>query len=389
MNKESFKKVLLLEGYLIQTQSIAKSLSLLGYYVVIFSEEEMSYGYHTKYAKERYLTESCEKEPIKYYERILDYIKKNDVSAIIPMSDESAKILAEHQKDISLFSAVSAPDIESFQKGYDKNKLMKVCSELGIDHPFTVDLDGDYDIKGLRFPAIIKPNITSGGRGMCIVHSPEELKNKARAVIKVFGPAHVQEFIPSGGRQIKVQVLISNKGEIVCSSVMCKTRWYPVNGGSSCCNITIEEPELVERCHKLLRAISWKGFADFDVIEDPRDKSLNIMEINPRVPACIKSAIVSGINWGEVIVNNIIEAPQKQYKYSPGKALRVLGFDILWFIKSPNRFRAKPSWFNFFGKNVFYQDLDWTDFGSFFWGTLGNIIKLMSSETRKSKAGLN
>ena len=382
-------RVLLLEGYLIQTQSIAKSLYCKGYHVVIFSEEKMSYGYHTKYAKERYLTEKCEKEPEKYYARVLDYIKNNSVAAIIPMSDESAKILAEHQDAISLYSSVSAPEISSFKKGYDKNELMKVCKSLGVDHPYTVDLTGDYNIDGLRFPAIIKPNITSGGRGMCIVHSPDELKEKAAKIIAEYGSSHVQEFIPAGGRQIKVQLLLNEKGDKVCSSVMCKTRWYPVNGGSSCCNITIEEPELVEQCYRLLHAISWRGFADFDVIEDPRDKSLKIMEINPRVPACIKSAIISGIDWGEIIVNDICHLPQKEYSYTPGKSLRFLGFDILWFFKSPNRFSTTPSWFKFFGKNVSYEDLDWSDIGSFFWGTLGNIKKLLKSDTRKSKAGLN
>ena len=389
MNNNSIIKVLLLEGYLIQTQSIAKSLYRSGYYVIIFCEEKWSYGYHTKYAKERHLTESCETEPDKYYERVLDYIKHNVVGAIIPMSDESAKLLAEHQDEISLYSSVSAPRFSSFREGYDKNELMKLCARIGANHPFTVDLVGNFDIKGLNFPAIIKPNITSGGRGMCIVHTPDELRKMASMIIAKYGPAHAQEFIPSGGRQIKVQILINRNGEMVCSSVMCKKRWYPVNGGSSCCNITIEEPKLVEQCYELLRSISWRGFADFDVIEDPRDNSLKIMEINPRVPACIKSAIISGIDWGEIIVNDIRHLPQKTYNYSPGKVLRFLGFDVLWFLKSPRRFSSKPSWFLFFGKNVSYQDLDISDLGSFFWGTLGNIKKLMSSETRKSKAGLN
>ncbi len=295
VNKKK-NKVLLLEGYLIQTQTIAKSLYSLGYDVVIFSEEKLSYGYHTRYAKEKHITVSCEKSPDEYYKLIIDYIKNNAVSAIIPMSDESARIIAQHQVELSRFTSVSAPLLISFEQGYDKNKLMKVCSEVGVDHPFTVDLVGEYSLERLKYPAIIKPNITSGGRGMCIVENEAELREKANIIIEQYGACHVQEFIPAGGRQIKVQLLVGSKGELVCSSVMCKKRWYPVNGGSSCCNVTIEEPELVKQCYSLLRFISWRGFADFDVIEDPRDGSLKVMEINPRVPACIKSAVVSGVN---------------------------------------------------------------------------------------------
>ena len=99
-------------------------------------------------------------------------------------------------------------------------------------------------------------------------------------------------------------------------------------------------------------------FADFDLIEDPRDHSLKIMELNPRIPACVKSAIVSGIDWGNVIVDDILGNTQNNYTYTPGKFLRFLGFEILWFLKSPDRFKTHPNWFKFFGKNIFYQDLE-------------------------------
>ena len=42
-------------------------------------------------------------------------------------------------------------------------------------------------------------------------------------------------------------------------------------------------------------------YDDFDAIEDPDTGELLIMEINPRVPACIQMAMVSGINWAEII----------------------------------------------------------------------------------------
>ena len=383
------KSVLLLEAYLIQTQAIAKSLHKAGYRVVSFCEEKNSYGYHTKYVDEKHITIPCEGHQEEYYQLLLDFLKKNTVSAIIPMSDESAKMLAQHQDEIAQFSAIACPPFESFIKGYDKNQLMKVCEHLGIEHPLTIDLSEPYDLTKMKYPAIIKPNITSGGRGMRIVENEEELKAIIPQTIKEYGNCHVQEYIPQGGRQIKVQLLVDRNMSLVCSSVMQKTRWYPVKGGSSCCNITIEEPELVEACYSILKQLNWRGFADFDVIEDPRTSSLNIMEMNPRVPACIKSAIVSGINWGEIIVSDILCQPQKNYEYDPGHVLRFLGFDFLWFLKSKDRHHTSPSWYSFFGRKVHYQDLDWTDFGSFFWGTYGNIRKLFSSDFRESKAGLN
>ena len=69
--------------------------------------------------------------------------------------------------------------------------------------------------------------------------------------------------------------------------------------------------------------------------------------------------------------------------------LRFLGVEILWFLKSDNKWHAKPNWFKFFGRDIFYQDMsDWSDPMAFIRGTIGNIKKQLSSEFRKSKAGV-
>jgi len=382
-------KVLFLEANSIQTQPIARSLKEKGYYTIGFCEEKLSYGYYSKYFDERYLTCSSAHEPDDFYMFLVDYLKKNQVDVIIPMSDDSAVFLAKNQKELLKYAFFSIPLFDSFMKGYDKNQLMAVCKKLGVGHPLTVDLSGDFDLSEMIYPAIIKPNLTTGGRGMSIVDNQKELEAIIEPTIIHYGNSHVQEFVPVGGRQIKVQLLVDRSQNLLCSSVMCKKRMYPVKGGSSCCNVTIRDDELVNTCLKVLKEIKWRGFADFDIIEDPRDNSLKIMEINPRIPACIKSTVTAGIDWGEAIVNEALGQPVSAYNYREGVVLRYLGFDILWFLKSESRFKAKPSWFEFFGKNVSYEDIDITDLKSFVMGTYGNIKKLLDPNFRAAKSGTN
>lgn len=111
------------------------------------------------------------------------------------------------------------------------------------------------------------------------------------------------------------------------------------------------------------------------------------MEINPRLPACIGAAICAGIDWGNIVVDDYLGKPQKKYEFQEGIVLRHLGFDILWFLKSPDRFCTKPNWFNFFGKNVFYQDFRFFDQKPFWVGTYHNLKKLFNSDFRKAKSG--
>ena len=131
--------------------------------------------------------------------------------------------------------------------------------------------------------------------------------------------------------------------------------------------------------------ISWIGFADFDLIEDPKDGIMKIMEINPRVPACLKSAVDSGIDYGNMIVDASMGREPEHYDYHPGKQCRHLGFDFLWFLKSKDRFKAQPSWFNFLNRNQAFQDFSFADPLPFIYGSLSNIKKLTSENFRKSK----
>lgn len=382
-------KVLLLEANSIQSQPIAKSLKKKGFYTIGFCEEKLSYGYYSRCFDEKYLTCSSAHEPDVFFTFLVDYLKKTHVDVIIPMSDDSAVFLANNQKELLKYTTFSIPTYENFMKGYDKNQLMKVCKVLGVAHPMTVDLAENYTLSGMKYPAIIKPNLTTGGRGMSIVNNQDELEAIIESTIAKYGNSHVQEFVPAGGRQIKVQLLVDDSQNLLCSSVMCKMRMYPVKGGSSCCNVTIRNEELVSTCHQVLKAIKWRGFADFDIIEDPRDGSLKIMEINPRIPACIKSTIIAGIDWGEAVVNEALHQPLPAYNYREGVVLRYLGFDVLWFLKSKDRFKAKPSWLKFFGSNVSYEDVDITDIKSFIMGTYGNIKKLLDTNFRAAKSGTN
>ena len=223
---------------------------------------------------------------------------------------------------------------------------------------------------------------------MTLVNSLEELLEVYPAIHKQYGECHLQQFIKEGGKQIKVQIMTDENGNMVYSSVIWKQRYYPVYGGSSCCNITIDNPDIAEICGKVLKTIGWIGFADFDLIEDPQTKKMLIMEINPRIPACVRSAFKSGMDYATMIADMTLGRPLREYKYESGKCLRHLGFDVLWFLKSPNRFKSEPSWFKFFGKELYYQDWICGDFPAFFWGTWGNFKKQMNPEFRKAKSGV-
>ena len=390
-------KVLLLDGGAAHAMAIAECLKKSGYGVAVICDDKNEYGYHTKFADERYLgVDSHKKE---YAEFMLEFLKEHQFDVLIPTSDTAAEFMSFHKEELQQLTGVLMPERKVFEMGYDKNNLMTVCRENGFPHPQTIDLKGlevdklhEFErVEGLKnfpYPGLLKPNLTSGGRGMTLVNSLEEFLKVYPAIHDQYGECHLQQFIKEGGRQVKVQIMTDKNGDMAYSSVIWKQRYYPVNGGSSCCNVTIDNPEIASVCGKVLKAIGWIGFADFDLIEDPQTKQLLIMEINPRIPACVRSAFKSGMDYATMIADMTLGKPLREYKYESGKRLRHLGFDVLWFLKSPNRFKSEPSWFKFFGRDLYYQDWICGDFSAFFWGSWGNFKKQMDPEFRKAKSGV-
>ncbi len=385
-------KILLLYGDATQSLPISRSLYKAGHTVDAICFSKCSYGYGSRYIKKKYLYDNAE-DVDSYFSFLIEILKKEKYDTILPMRDSTAEVMCKYRDELLKYTQFVMPDYETFERGFDKHRLMEVCKQKGYPHPETYlvgekQLDG-LDLEKLKYPILIKPNHTFGARGMTLCNTKEELIEKYPTIYQEYGECHLQTYIPVGGHQVEFQLYVNEKCELVQSSVIKKFRWYPEKGGSSCCNVSWQHKEMVDVCYKLLLDIGWVGFADFDTIEDPNTGELLIMELNPRVPACVKTPIAAGIEWPNVIVSEYLGQKHPHYNKTKEVYLRHLGFETLWFMHSENKWRTKPNWFKMIGRNIYYQDMsDWTDPMPFIRGTWGNVKKMMNPEFRKSKGGV-
>ena len=366
-----------------------KSLKQAGHYVVLLCRGRHNYADDSRYLDERIMTEA-EWDSREYLEEVKKIIGDKGIDVVLPMSDFASMFLSRNKAELQPIVHYVLPDNDVFEKGYDKNSLMALCAKNGYPHPQTINdvtsLEG-IDVESLKYPLLIKPNHTCGGRGMTLARNSEELRAKFDGVYAQYGDCHLQEYIPQGGAQVEVQIYINERQELVASSVIYKYRWYPENGGSSCCATAVRNERVVDMCYRLLKDIGWVGFADFDTIEDPRTGELLVMELNPRVPACVKAPVVAGIDWPNIIVRAYLNQPQEPIDFKEGKLLKHLGMETLWFFYSKNRFKTKPSLLKVVGRNICYQDFNWRDPMPFIRGTWHNIKKQLNPSFRKSKSG--
>ena len=270
-------------------------------------------------------------------------------------------------------------------KAGNKNETMKVCESISVPHPKTLQNIESLEAieeSDIRFPVVIKPSVGYGAIGFKKVDTLEDLKELFKNKTD-FSDYVIQEYIPQTDLQYECAMFLDDNNEVKTSLVFSKNRWFPVNGGSSTLNITVLRPDIVDSCTKLLKAINWRGPADIDLIQDPRDGKAKIMEINPRVSGSVKICFLSGVDQAKQMLELAYHKKVTHFKeYKIGQRLRCSQTDFLWFIKSKNRFKAKPSWFSL--KNTSDQIFEFNDPLPYIAFTISGIIKYkLEMEKRK------
>lgn len=307
------------------------------------------------------------------------FLKDNKADAVIPMSDDYARNLAANKRYIENLSGCRAavPDIDVLETASDKQRLMNFCERNGFPHPLTVSSESlsENIPDDLPFPLLIKPNISVGSRGIVCVHDIEELRHHLPEVTAKYGACHLQEYIDSKRPYYNVMVFRDSHGKCTHSAVLEIIRYYPLRGGSSSMCRSIKSDRLTNLCADVLCRMDYYGFADFDVLQTD-DGDYRIIEINPRVPASLRGAAISGVNFPLVIASDILGKDVEPQHYAPGKTLRFLGLDIMWFLSSPSRFKSKPSWFRFIGKDIYYQEGGIADFKPMIASLKSNLDKI-------------
>ena len=312
-----------------------------------------------------------------YAERLKDAFADNSFDVIVPMGDKAASYLSKYKDEIEVLykTKCAVPDYSVLSIVEDKSSFMAFCENNGIPHPRTRKLSDETIIElagEIGFPALIKPDHSVGARGITRVNTIEELKQYYPDISKHYGTCTLQEYIDNPDYYYNVMMYRDVKGDCLGAAIIKIVRMFPIKGGSSSCCFTVENKELEDLCKSVLDKLEWVGMADFDVLQRKDTGEYKIIEINPRVPASLRAAYVSGVNFPEVIVADTLKRPILQHHYHPGKTLRYMGLDLMWFLRSSRRISAFPSWFNFIGKNIYYQDIIWRDSSTWYsWLVIG------------------
>lgn len=355
--------VLLIEGYARQYLPLARAFKKAGCHVAALCNSKTDVAYVSRMTDEKILGICDRERESETEEQIRTLLKTEKFDVVVPCVDFSAAILSRNKKEFSQYAKVASNDWEVYQTAANKEATMAVCMENGIPAPVTllhVSSLKDVEESEMTFPIVIKPKTGYGAIGFKKINNIDELRKIFEGKEDSISEYVFQEYIPQTKFQYECAMFVDNNNMVKTGVVFSKNRWFPVEGGSSTLNVTVDRPDIVESCSRLLRKINWRGAADIDLIDDPRDGKAKIMEINPRVSGSVKIVFESGADQAKQmleLVNGDEVSDQNEYK--KGQRLRCTQTDVLWFIKSPDRFKSNPSWFSI--KNTKDHTFYWDD----------------------------
>ena len=355
--------VLLLDCSTIQCLPMMKAFHELGCTVTTVSLSRLDVGAVSRYSDRRIIIPVKAFRESEYITHLIQVLEQRHYDLVLPLADSTTRALSRHKADLSRYAYIAAEDWSVLQAVDDKLATMIVCMENDIPCPKTLPKSDTLDdvLSAVEtYPVALKPRVGCGGEGFSKISSREDLIETFSATVQKYGPVLVQEYIPQCGTQYQCVIYVGRDRKVKSAVIYNKPRWYPVSGGSSCCNVTIDRPDLIGICVRLLEKLNFTGYADLDLIEDPRDGSVKIFEINPRITGSVKIAFLAGVDFARQILEDALELPVTVYTaYRKDVVIRRFLVDVLWFFQSPRRFKTKPSWFKFW--NFSDEVFSWND----------------------------
>lgn len=216
-------------------------------------------------------------------------------------------------------------DMDTFRAGTEKQNFSALCEELGVDHPLTrvVDLAEEVDPTlevPFTYPVIAKPAEVSewkdvdfpGKQKVHTVESPQELVALLQR-IRAAGYRSsiiVQDRIPGDDQEMRILTCYCDENSVVRFASFGRTlleEHTPGAIGNPAAILTDHDPRAVEQAQRLITALGWTGYANFDLKHDRRDGATKFFELNPRLGRSNYYVTAGGNNPVEWYVRDLLE----------------------------------------------------------------------------------
>ena len=195
-------------------------------------------------------------------------------------TDEYALFIIKNKKELSKHFVCKCPNADIFETISEKSAFYKKCDEQDLPYPEYVEMASleDEDLLSrmpFGYPVIIKPsNSAEYWRhpfdGMKKVYTAEKRAEAEKIIKEVFTSGYSKKLIIQrkiDGDQY-VNTCFSENGDVFasCSGRVLLGETTPKGLGNHTAIISERLPEIEETTAKFIKAVSYSGFSNFDIM---------------------------------------------------------------------------------------------------------------------------
>lgn len=237
-----------------------------------------------------------------HLEIIVDTIRKWKIDVVLPTTLNGMMFLSQNQEPISeVTHLVPLAKSDLFTMTNDKWAFYKFIRRQGLPGPPTVfvgtagEIPCVPEIGSIEYPALLKPTSESGGYGIVEVRDPSDLKRSWQDKRILKGREYIlQSYIPSIIFSLSV---CCQHGEIIAytlnKTISPSKMPYGVGGLLE----YVDNEQVLDIGRKLISSMDWDGVGDIDILVDNRDRTVKILEFNPRFWQSLLGGMIAGVNF--------------------------------------------------------------------------------------------
>jgi D-aspartate ligase len=232
--------------------------------------------------------------------------------------DENVETVLRRWDDVRALADVPLPDDpEAVRRLRRKDLLPEVAADAGVASPYTVRAESPEAIRDahLKPPLLLKPLegqsfALAFGEKAFLAHSVDEaVAGWKRANERGFETV-IQELIPDSHEQVySLFTYVGREGRPLASVVGRKIRQGPLRFGTSAVFASGHDEEVHELGQRLLASVDYRGLAHVELVRDPRDGLLKVIEVNTRPPVWAGIATGPELRIGRVAYDDLCGRP--------------------------------------------------------------------------------
>lgn len=274
----------------------------LGFFVITLGDRDYYIGH--RFSDKNYKIDFTD------LEKVSKVIEAEKIDVLIPGCGEKAllnTVILGKKYKIGNFDSLEAVNII-----HDKWKFKEFCQKRGINVPKGVKITSCENtvFKNISLPCIVKPLNLSGGRGVCVVKSKDELKSAVKHALEVSenNEILIEEFID--GELLACSVFVRN-GRIGYSFVGKDDVYLNKYLVSSAYLIEIKDEvlgKLKQNVEKIIADLSLKD-GPFHLQFILKDDIPYIIDVTRRIPGDLYPYLIefsTGIRYSEAVVKAYI-----------------------------------------------------------------------------------